>query len=375
MSDRPIYLDYNATTPVAGAVFDRMRPWFTEDFANPASTHRLGQVALAAVQEARAAVAGALSVPANSVVFTSGATEASNLAIRGVTGPVVVAATEHKAVLDTAKAREFAVASVDRRGRLDLDQLDRVARGAALISIMLANNETGVVHDLATVVEIGRRHGCLVHTDATQAFGKIKLDLQELGVDLASVSAHKIYGPKGIGALYVRRGVTLDSVMTGGGHERGFRAGTLNVPGIVGFGVAAERLQPAVEAVRSRALLDRFVSRLGSRESFVLHSDHRTGLPNTLSLRFPGADAEAVIANAPEICISAGSACTAAIPEPSHVLLAMGVPSDEAFESLRISVGAPTTDEEVDQAALLLARSVRRGREPNAGGVCEGAAW
>lgn len=368
------YLDFNATTPVAEGVLAAMLPWFTDQFGNAASTHVHGQLAAAAVRDARAAVGEALGVPVNGVVFTSGATEANNLAIRGVPGRVVVPATEHKAVLDTAKARESTVVPVDQQGRLDLDALDHAAAGAALISVMFANNETGVVHDLGAVVDIGRRHGCLVHTDATQALGKLDIDLAALGVDLASVSAHKIYGPKGIGALYVRRGVTLDSIMTGGGHERRFRSGTLNVPGIVGFGAAAQRLQPSVEAARSRQLLDRFLGCLSALEPLTTYSDHHSGLPNTLSLRFSGADAEAVIANAPEICISTGSACASAVPEPSHVLAAMGVPHEHAFESLRISVGEPTTDDEVDQGARVLGRAVARVRALGATSMLEAAA-
>jgi cysteine desulfurase len=374
MPDVSIYLDFNATTPVADEVLSAMLPWFTEHFGNAASTHAYGQYAAAAVQDARAAVGEVLGVPVNGVVFTSGATEANNLAIRGVPGRVVVPATEHKAVLDTAKAGECAVVPVDQQGRLDLEALDHAAVGAALISVMAANNETGVVHDLRAVVEIGHRHGCLVHTDATQAFGKLDVDLTELGVDLASVSAHKIYGPKGVGALFVRRGVTLDSTMTGGGHERGFRSGTLNVPGIVGFGAAAQRLRPDVEAARSRQLLDRFLSLLSALEPPTTYSDHHSGLPNTLSLRFSGADAEAVIANAPEICISTGSACTAAVPEPSHVLVAMGVPPEHAFESLRISVGERTTRDEVDRGARILERAVARVRALGATSTLEAVA-
>lgn len=356
------YLDFNATTPVTEEVLGAMLPWFTEQFGNAASTHVHGQLAAAAVRDARAAVGEALGVPANGIVFTSGATEANNLAIRGARGRVVVPATEHKAVLDTAGAGEVTIVPVDHRGRLDLDALDHAATDAALVSVMLANNETGVVHDLEAVVEIANRRGCLVHTDATQAFGKLDIDLTALGVDFASVSAHKIYGPKGVGALYVRRGVAFDSVMTGGGHERGLRSGTLNVPGIVGFGAAAQRLHPTAAAARSRQLVDVLLERLSMLEPITVYSDHHTGLPNTLSLRFCGADAEAVIANAPEICISTGSACTAAIPEPSHVLVAMGVQPEHAFESLRISVGEPTTMDEVERGVQALERAVMRVR-------------
>ena len=362
MPDQPIYLDFNATTPVADDVLAAMLPWFSEQFGNASSIHAHGQQAADAVHRARAVIAETLSVPSNGLVFTSGATEANNLAIRGVSGRVVVPATEHKAVLDTAQSLDHSIVPVDQQGNLDLAQLDRAAVGAGLISVMLANNETGVVHDLEAVVEIAHRHGCLVHSDATQAFGKMDVDLVALGVDLASVSAHKAYGPKGVGVLYVRRGVMIDSVMTGGGHERGIRSGTLNVPAIVGFGVAAERVRPRTEADRCRNLLDRFVEILGRAGQVTTYSDHHKGLPNTLNMRLPGADAEAVIANSPGICISTGSACTAAIPEPSHVLVAMGVPPEHAFESVRISVGEPTTVTDVESGARMLADAAGRVR-------------
>lgn len=366
-ADLPTYLDFNATTPTDEAVIDAMLPWFSATFGNASSTHAHGQIAAAAVQESRHAVAESLGVPANGIVFTSGATEANNLAIRGVPGTVVAPATEHKAVLDTARAGHHVIVPVDERGRLDLDALERAAQDAALISVMVANNETGVVHDLEAVVEVGRRVGCLVHTDATQAYGKLATDFGALGVDLVSVSAHKVYGPKGVGALYVRRGVQLESVMTGGGHERGFRSGTSNVPAIVGFGVAARRMRPEETAQRSRGLMDRLLEGLVHAEPFTVLSDHAIGLPNTLNVRFHGADAEAVIANAPEICISTGSACTAAVPEPSHVLIAMGLTAEQAFESLRISVGEPTTPDEIDVAADALRRAVSRVRSLDRG--------
>jgi len=359
----PIYLDFNATTPTAPEVLDAMLPWFTESFGNASSTHAHGQLARSALHDARDAVAAAMGVPSSGIVFTSGATEADNLAIRGVRGRVVVPTTEHKAVLDTAQSLDHTLVPVDRHGRVDLDALDHAAAGASLVSVMLANNETGVLQDLPAVVEIGRRHGCLVHTDATQAFGKIETNFGDLDVDMVSVSAHKVYGPKGVGALFVRRGVNLVSTMTGGGHERGVRSGTSNIPGVVGFGVAASRHHlVAGRAARSRDLLDRFLARIASLQPFETYSDHHSGLPNTLSIRIPGADAEAVIANAPEVSISTGSACTAAVPEPSHVLLAMGVPAEQAFETLRISIGVTTTADEIDSAADAVTRAANRVR-------------
>jgi cysteine desulfurase len=367
---KPVYLDFNATTPTAAAVLEMMLPWFSTNFGNASSTHPYGQVAAAAVANARAAVAQGLGVPPSGIIFTSGATEANNLAIRGVHGKVVVTSTEHKAVLDTARSRVHAVVPVDSRGRVDLGALDAEAEGSSLISVMMANNETGVLQDLGAVVEIARRHGCLVHTDATQAFGKLPMNLVSLGVDLASVSAHKIYGPKGVGALYVRRGVTLESTVTGGGHERGLRSGTSNVPGIVGFGAAVERIDLG-DGQRLRRLIDELISGVRRVEPFEFFSDHHEGLPNTLSIRFSGADAEAVMANCPNLCISTGSACTASTPEPSHVLQAMGVPASAAYEVLRISVGAPTTAGDVAAASEALVDAVRRVRTLTVAGHAE----
>ena len=357
-----VYLDYNATTPVDQAVVDEMLPWFRDSFGNASSTHAHGRRAAAAVEESRSAVAVALGVPPRGVIFTSGATEANNLALRGVAGRIVVSSTEHKAVLDTAMSLECDVVGVDRQGAIDLGDLDRAATGAALVSVMLANNETGVLQNLPAVVEIARRHGCLVHTDATQALGKMQLDLTELDVDLASVSAHKLYGPQGVGALYVRRGLHLHSSATGGGHENGVRSGTLNVPGIVGFGAAAQLVDPAVDAISYRRLLDCLLDRLSPAAPFDVYSDHYAGLPNTLSIRFTGADAEAVLAQTARVSMSTGSACTAAVPAPSHVLLAMGIPAHEAFETIRISVGRPTSQEEIETAASELVRGVERVR-------------
>lgn len=357
-----VYLDYNATTPVDQAVIDAMLPWFGDRFGNASSTHAHGRRAAAAVEESRSAVAAALGVPPRSVVFTSGATEANNLALRGVAGRIVVSSTEHKAVLDTAMSLECDVVGVDRQGAIDLGELDRLAAGAALVSVMLANNETGVLQDLPAVVEIARRHGCLVHTDATQALGKTALDLTTLGVDLASVSAHKVYGPQGVGALFVRRGLHIESSVTGGGHENGVRSGTLNVPGIVAFGAAAKLIDPAADAVSYRRLLDHLLDRLIPAAPFDVYSDHHAGLPNTLSIRFAGADAEAVLAQSARVSMSTGSACTAAIPAPSHVLLAMGIPAHEAFETIRISVGRPTSQPDVETAANELVRGVDQVR-------------
>jgi cysteine desulfurase len=362
-----VYLDHNSTTPVAAPVMEAMLPWFREHPANASSTHSAGRAAAAAVEQARAQVASALGAARTEIVFTSGATESNNLAIRGVDGRVVAPANEHKAVLDTVLAAAGANCSiipVDSAGRVDLEALADALPGATLVSVMLANNETGVLQNVAAIATLAHETGCLIHTDATPAFGKIPFDVDSLGVDLASVSAHKVCGPKGVGALFVRRGTPLRSVMTGGGHERGVRSGTLNVPGIVGFGVAAKaivELPARMEKMRSRAsrLLEQLTAGAPPIETY---SDHLTGLPNTLSVRFVGADGEAVMANCPTVAMSVGSACTSAVPEPSHVLVAMGVEPEAAFETLRLSIGYDTGEDDVDTAARAIVAAVHQVR-------------
>lgn len=362
-----IYLDHNATTPVDPSVLEAMLPWFREHPGNASSTHAAGRAAAGAVHRAREQVALGLGSSRSEVVFTSGATESNNLVLRGVAGRVVVAATEHKAVLDTARDlgdERCTVVPVRPDGHVDFEALRAALPGSSLVSIMAANNETGVLQDLGSVVSLAEEFGCLVHTDATQALGKIPIDLRQLGVHFASFSAHKVYGPKGIGALYVRRGVSLRSSMTGGGHEGGVRSGTLNVPGIVGFGVAVEAVgdvggQLAARRALTSRLLERLVRECAPVEVF---SDHQSGLPNTLSIRFVGADGAATMANCPEVAMSVGSACTSAVPEPSHVLLAMGLSGEAAFETVRLSLGRGTTEAEVDSAAAAIASAVARVR-------------
>lgn len=364
-----IYVDYNATAPVDERVVEAMLPWLSSSTGNASSTHIAGRKAAAAVEAARAAVAATIGAPAGSLVFTSGATEADNIVILGCGGPVAVAATEHKAVLEPAATKEHVVIPVHQSGQVDLDVLAEVVPGARLVSVMLANNETGIVQDLQAIAEIAHRHGCLVHTDATQAVGKLPVAVDELDVDLLSMSAHKLSGPMGVGALYVRRGVRIEPLTHGGGHERGLRPGTMNVPGIVGFGAAVGLIDLERDIPHSRALLDRMERRFLSAGEVGFYSNHSTGLPNTMSVRFVGADAEAVLANALSVAASTGSACTAAIPEPSHVLLAMGVPASAAFEVIRISVGRRTTMADADRVAAILieAADLVRGLTSDAG--------
>jgi cysteine desulfurase len=373
-----IYLDYNATTPVAPEVLEVMLPWFSEKFWNAASAHGPGSTASAVVDQARQQVAEAIGARSSEIVFTSGATEANNLAIKGVMGVappsrnrVLVGATEHKAVLDAAgwlrrQGSTVEIVPVGDSGAVELDTLrSMLDDSVAIVSVMVANNETGVISPIADLAAATHDAGAVFHTDATQALGRLPFDVRVLGVDLASFSAHKLYGPKGVGALFINRRTSLEAQVHGGGHERGFRSGTLNVPGIVGFGAAAERASAScsVEALHQAELVERLLSRLAERvASFEVVARRSNRLPNTANIHFAGADAEAVMASTPHIAVSSGSACTSAIPTPSHVLRAMGMSDEAAYECLRISVGAPTTRDEIDQAAAALAVSVDRVR-------------
>lgn len=376
----PIYLDHNATTPLDAGVLDRMLPWMTEAYWNASSSHEGGRLAARAVDEARQLVAHLVGARPGEIVWTSGATEADNLALKGVLevagsdrNRLVTVATEHKAVLDTAEwlaARGAAVTilPVEGDGTLDLRRLeDALATDdVALVSVMAANNETGVISDLAAISDLAHARGALVHTDATQVIGKLPFQVSDTGIDLASMSAHKMYGPKGVGALFVSRRVVVAPMMHGGGHERGMRSGTLNVPAIVGMGEAAAicRQSSADEATRQSELRLLLVEALVRRISDV----HETTtaierLPNTASVRFVGADAEAVMVNAPEVAVSSGSACTALVPAPSHVLVAMGLDPIAAGECLRFSLGRTTRVADVESAVTSIERSVGRVRE------------
>lgn len=376
--DRPIYLDYNATTPLAPEVLAEMLPWMTEQFWNAASSHHGGRSAAAAVERARRQLADLVHCSPRDLVWTSGSTEANNLALIGSTenakpgSRVLVAATEHKAVLDTAHSLErrgFQVGEipVDGDGLVHVGELKRLLDDSVvLVSVMLANNETGVIQPLRELAVVAHEVGAVVHTDATQAVGKLQVDLELLGVDLASMSAHKFYGPKGVGALYIRRGVQVAPQMHGGGHEQGHRSGTLNVPAIVGMGAAAALAAASLtdgEAARLAELVDYLVARLSAilPDIRVVASDSPR-LPNTVNVRFIGADAEAIMANAPVVMVSSGSACTSNVPEPSHVLQAMGLPQADAYECLRFSVGRGTTKPLIDEAVEELARAVGRVR-------------
>lgn len=380
--DPPIYLDYNATTPVDARAMEAMAPWFTERFWNASSAHASGQLASDAVDTARRQVASLLGASPGEIVFTSGATEANNLALKGTVEAaptnrdrVVVAATEHKAVLDVADwlsehGSDVVVVPVGRDGAIDLDTYRAAVDDRTVIaSVMAANNETGVLSPLRALADIAHEVGALFHTDATQALGRIPFDVDQAGVDLASFSGHKMYGPKGVGGLHVRRNVRIAPMMHGGGHEADLRSGTLNVPGIVGLGAAADIAGSELgdDSERFRKLTGLLVSELlALSPDAVLVGDQSARLPNTVNVHFPDADAEAVMVNAPEVAVSSGSACTARVPAPSHVLLAMGVEHEAAQQCLRFSVGRPTTESEVRSAVGRVIEAVKRVR--NLGG-------
>jgi len=367
----PIYLDHNATTPLAPEVVDAMLPYLREHFGNPSSGHVFGSRAQRAVDEARARVAAAIGASSDEIVFTSGGTEANNLAIRGVmehaTRPAIVTSTiEHPATAKPCAWLEARGASVTRvpvdgDGRVRIDHAARaIGAEVALVTVMHANNETGVIQPIAELASLARAAGALVHTDAAQSLGKVPLDVKVLDVDLLSIAGHKLYAPKGVGALYVRRGTPLAPFTLGAGHERGLRPGTENVASLVGLGVACElvrrELDTHAEAMRARrdALFERLAAAI---PGLVTHGASAPRLPNTLHVRFPNATGEAVLRAAPEVAASTGSACHAGETRASSVVRAMGISEQEALGSVRLTLGRGTTDEDVARAADALARA------------------
>ncbi len=379
----PIYMDYHATTPVDPRVVAAMLPYFTEHFGNAASrNHPFGWKAEEAVDTARKQVADLMGANAKEIIFTSGATESNNLAIKGVAemyrekgNHIITCVTEHKAVIDTCKKLEkqgcrVTYLAVQKDGRISLDELRAaITDKTILISIMTANNEIGVLQPIAEIGAIAKEKGVLFHTDAVQAVGKVPFDVNALKVDLVSVSAHKMYGPKGVGALYVRRRnprVLLAEQTSGGGHERGMRSGTLNVPGIVGLGAAAALCQAemATDTARISAMRDRLSTALHANldEIYINGSvDHR--LPNNLNISFAYVEGESLLMGINEVAVSSGSACTSASLEPSYVLKALGAGDDLAHSSIRFGLGRWTTDGEVDYVIEKLPSVVRRLRE------------
>ena len=383
MPGSPIYLDNNATTVCDPRVVAEMLPYFTEIYGNAASrTHSFGWAAEEAVGLARERVASLIGAEAQEIVFTSGATEAVNLALKGVFERyaskgrhLITCATEHKAVLDTCHHIEknggrVTYLPVDHRGSIDPVQLEAaITTDTILVSVMYANNETGTIQPTGEIASIAKKHGVLFFCDATQAVGKIPVSVTADGIDLLALSAHKIYGPKGAGALYVRRKnprVSLTAQMDGGGHERNMRSGTLNVPGIVGLGKAADlcRLEMSTEAPRLSLLRDHLEAALLSIPDTLVNGNPSSRLPHVTNLSFQNVDSQQLLISlAKEIALSSGSACTSANPEPSYVLKAMGLPDALARASLRFSLGRFNTREEIDRVITLVTAAVTRLRK------------
>jgi len=379
----PIYMDNHATTPVDPRVLETMLPYFTETFGNAASrNHEFGWKAEEGVERGREQVAKVVGATPKEIIWTSGATESDNLAIKGVAemyrekgNHIITEVTEHKAVLDTCKRLEkdgFEVTylPVQRDGRIDLDDLRKaITPKTILITIMYANNEIGVVQPIAEIGAIAKEKGVFFHVDGVQAVGKIPVDVNKDNIDLLSISAHKLYGPKGVGALYVRRRnprVQLAAIIDGGGHERGMRSGTLNVPGIVGFGKACELCQQemATESARLRGLRDRLKDAIFSQLDEVYVNGSMTyRLPHNLNISFAYVEGESMLMGINDIAVSSGSACTSATLEPSYVLKALGVGEDLAHTSIRFGIGRFNTQEEVDYVSARVVETVKRLRE------------
>ncbi len=379
----PIYMDHHATTPMDPRVLEAMLPYFTTKFGNAASrNHSFGWEAEQAVEHARAQIARLIGAAAKEIVFTSGATESDNLALKGIAGMyrehgnhIVTQVTEHKAVLDACKALEMSgcritYLPVKADGLIDPEDLERaIGPQTILVSIMLANNEIGVIQPVREIGKICRERGVLFHTDAVQAVGTVPVDVEAMNIDCLSLTGHKIYGPKGCGALYVRRRnprVRISPQMDGGGHERGMRSGTLNVPGIVGLGAACEIAQKemAEEAERLGRLRDKLKNRLESELDFVQVNgsiEHR--LPANLNMSFMHVDSESLLLGIDDVAVSSGSACTSASLEPSYVLRALGLGDDVAHSSIRFGLGRFNTEEEVDYVAGKVIDVVRQLRE------------
>jgi cysteine desulfurase len=387
---RTIYLDHNATTPLDPRVFEAMRPWFTERVGNAASAHAPGRRAAEAVESARAAVAATIGASAREIVWTSGATEANNLAILGVARApayahrrhLVTVVSEHRAVLDPCFALEaqgYALTrlGIDREGRIDLEQLSRAMRAdTLLVSIMHANNELGLLHPIRAIGRLCKERGVLFHCDATQSFGKEDIDVEADGIDLLSASAHKLHGPLGAGCLYVRHRsphVRCQPLFHGGGHERGFRPGTLNTPALIGFGAAADlaRKERPEERPRVAALRDHLERELLARVPDAhVNGGGAPRLVTTTNLSFPGVSARALLDRLPELALSTSSACTSATPEPSHVLTALGLSRERVDGSVRFSLGRFTSDREIARAVELFVDAVEAERLSDKRGAC-----
>lgn len=377
----PIYLDYQSTTPTDQRVVEAMMPYFTTKFGNPHSrSHKFGWEAEEAMEEAREQIADLIGADSKEIIFTSGATEANNLAIKGVAkfygdtkNHIITVVTEHKCVLDACRRLEqegFKVTylPVQENGLLDLKVLEAaITDKTALVSVMAVNNEIGVIQPLAEIGRICRKHGVFFHTDAAQAYGKMKLDVKEMCIDLMSISGHKIYGPKGIGALYVGRKprVRIEAIINGGGQERGMRSGTVPTPLAVGLGVASKIAKEEMDSEQKRiaALTEKFLSKIMQIPEVFLNGDRQTRIPGNLNISFSCIEGESMIGAIKNIAVSSGSACTSASLEPSYVLRALGVDEELAHTSIRFGFGRFTTEEEVDYAIECVTNAITRLRE------------
>ena len=371
-----VYLDHNATTPLDQRVFDAMKPYLVEHYGNPSSPHYYGRLAKQALEESREKIANAINARPEEIIFTSGGTEADNLALRGIAlhrwgkkGHIITSSIEHHAVLRTCNALErdgyrITYLPVDNQGRVNPDDVKAsIRKDTILISVMLANNETGVVEPVSEIGSIAREHDIPFHCDAVQAVGKRPIDVNSLCADLLSISSHKLYGPKGIGALFVKEGIRLAPMITGGHHERELRAGTENVAGIVGFAHALEIAIDEMDIYSSKisSLRDRFESALLERINFsTIHSTQAERLPHCSSVGFSSVEAESILLHLDlkGIAASSGSACTTGEPEPSHVLTAMGVSPEIAQGTIRISFGKENTEEEINYTLDVLEHSI-----------------
>jgi cysteine desulfurase len=374
-----IYLDFNATTPVAQDVIETMMPYITEDFGNPSSAHAIGKKAKEALEQARGQIAALLGCEKSEIIFTSGGTESNNMVLKSLAWTmrnkgrhIITSRIEHPAIINTAlflmeTGMDVTFIPVDKYGRVDPDEVRKAIRSdTILITVMYANNETGTIQPVREIGSIAREHGILFHTDAAQAVGKIETKVDDLEVDFLTVAGHKLYAPKGVGALYIRKEAEIEAFHHGGGQERGFRSGTENVFLNVGLGKACELIQETLPAdislmktLRNR-LYDQIVSAIPEA---VVHGHLEQRLPNTLFISFPGIIGEEILRSLPDLCASTGSACHDQSVSFSHVLAAMGVKKEVGMGAIRLSLGRPTTEDEIDQVAQMLSHAVKNMRQ------------
>ncbi|MBW1689983.1 MAG: cysteine desulfurase [Deltaproteobacteria bacterium] len=371
-----IYLDYNATTPIAQEVAEAMMPYITEDFGNPSSAHFLGARAREALENAREQVCNLLGCDRDEIIFTGGGTESNNMVLKGVAWTlrekgrhIITTRIEHPSIMNTAlflvdNEYDVTFLPVDEFGTVAPDEVKRAVRGdTILITVMHANNETGTIQPIAEISGLAKEHGILFHTDAAQSIGKIDTRVGDLGVDLLTIAGHKLYAPKGVGALYIRKGVEIEPILHGGGQERGLRSGTENMILSVGLGKACELIQGNLsnEIPRIKKLRDRLYEQIASAvPEAVVHGHPEQRLPNTLFISFPGMVGEEILKGIPDLCASTGAACHDQTVSLSHVLGAMGVTKEVGMGAVRLSLGRPSTEDEVDQAARLIIEAVNK---------------